>query len=217
MLIGKDGHAIELTDLHKVEKVHHPKDPEKLVIDAMIASYFKNIDRLISGTIIKKSDRTPLVQLSHVWAFKSRLIYIIMKDIADLLKDNIMDHLRQNDSKFDMLFFTQKTHVNIAMLLRDMPEAIKVLRILKSDCANLMKLKHKMHVYHQLGYCYSITKQLEKAIESFKKMLQIAWYENDESCEKEAYHHLSYSYFTLGQIEKSNYYRDRVARGTIDN
>jgi len=116
-----------------------------------------------------------------------------------------------------MLYFVQKTHTNIAMLLRDMAEAIKVLKCLKLDCESLMKYRFKMHVYHQLGYCYRIINKHEKAENAFKRMLQIAWFYNDQGYEKEAYHNLAYTYFYLGHIEKSNYYRDRLAKGTIDN
>jgi hypothetical protein len=59
-----------------------------------------------------------------------------------------MEQLREDSKKFDMLYFTQKTHSNIALAFRDVDEARKVLTSLKNICDDLCKLKHKMHVYH---------------------------------------------------------------------
>jgi len=56
-----------------------------------------------------------------------------------------------------MLYFTQKTHANIALAFRDLDEAVRVLKNLKNICDDLFKLRHKMHVYNQLGYCYRVT------------------------------------------------------------
>ena len=111
-----------------------------------------------------------------MWDIKRVPIYELLRKIAELFKDNIMEQLREDNKKFDMLYFTQKTHASIALAFRDVDEARRVLTSLKNICGDLCKLPHKMHVYHQLGYCYRITKNYDKAINCFKKMLQIAWY-----------------------------------------
>lgn len=75
-------------------------------------------------------------------------IYELLRKVADLLKDYIMEQLREDDKKFEMLYFTQKTHANIALALRDIDEARRVLKSLKNVCDDLFKHKHKMHVYN---------------------------------------------------------------------
>jgi hypothetical protein len=72
----------------------------------------------------------------------------MLKEITDLFKNHMLDQLRENDRKFEMLYLTLKTHSNIAMLFRDMAESVKVLKELKEVCNDLMKYTHKMHVYH---------------------------------------------------------------------
>jgi len=103
--------------------------------------------------------------------FKRVPIYELLRKISELFKDNIMEQLREDDKKFDMLYFTLKTHASVALAYRDVEEARRVLTSLKNICFDLFKLTHMMHVYNQLGYCYRITKNFNKAIKCFKKML----------------------------------------------
>jgi hypothetical protein len=92
-----------------------------------------------------------------VWDIKRGLIYELLRKMADLQKEYIMEQLRDDNKKFEMLYFTQKTHANIALAFRDLDEAVRVLKNLKNICDDLFKLRHKMHVYNQLGYCYRVT------------------------------------------------------------
>jgi tetratricopeptide (TPR) repeat protein len=45
-----------LKEITQVSKIRDEKDPEKPAIDAMIASYFKNLNLIISGQIVKSTD-----------------------------------------------------------------------------------------------------------------------------------------------------------------
>lgn len=65
--------------------------------------------------------------------------------------------MREDEKKFEMLYNTQKTHIEVAMLFRDIDEAVRVLKNLKYTCDEMLKLKYKIYVYSQLGYCHRIT------------------------------------------------------------
>jgi len=125
--------------------------------------------------------------------------------------------MREDSKKFDMLYYTMKTHVDAAMLFRDIAVALKVLKGMKNTCDDYFKLKHKMFVYGQLGYCHRVTSNYGKAVKCFKKMLQIAYYTNDVTNELVAYDNLAIDTFYLGHIDKSNYYKERVIRGKTEN
>ena len=83
-------------------------------------------------------------------------IFEILEKMAALFRDNILDHMRQDNSKFEVLYWTQKTHANIALSFRELQESIKVLKSLKNICEDLMKYKYKMYVYNQLGYIHRL-------------------------------------------------------------
>ena len=60
-------------------------------------------------------------------------------------------------------------------------------------------------------------KNYDKAVKSFKKMLQLAWQEKDTDMEVQAYDNLSIDYYYSGEIAKANYYNDRIMRGKTEN
>ena len=74
-----------------------------------------------------------------------------------------------------------------------------------------------MRVYAQLGYCHRLLKDHEKALSYYKKQLEIAWDEQDEEGELNAYDSMGLEYFYLGDIEKSSYYHDRMVRGKLES
>ena len=41
-----------------------------------------------------------------MWDIKRVPIYELLRKISELFKDNIMEQLREDDKKFDMLYFT---------------------------------------------------------------------------------------------------------------
>lgn len=130
-----------------------------VVIDEMLVTCFHNISKVISAKVMDVSSANQLcvTKTYDVWEIKRGLIYELLRKMADILKEYIMEQLRDDNKKFEMLYFTQKTHANIALAFRDINEAVKVLKNLKYICDDFFKLKHKMHVYNQLGYCYRVT------------------------------------------------------------
>ena len=140
--------------------MYSEKDPKLLALDQMIAFHFANMSRLLSSKVMRvNSWFHPISQVTkqpEIWAAKKGVVFDSLKRIADLLKENIMQQMREDEKKFDMLFYTQKTHVEVAMLFRDIDEAIKVLKNLKYTCDEMLKLKYKIYIYSQLGYCYRI-------------------------------------------------------------
>ena len=76
--------------------------------------------------------------------------------MSEILKDGLMEFMRENEMKFEIVYMTFKTHANIALVFKDIEEAIKVLKNLNVICDDIFKFRHKMHVYNQLGYCYRL-------------------------------------------------------------
>ena len=77
-------------------------------------------------------------------------------------------------------------------------------------------LTHKMITYKQLGYIYRLLKQHQKAINCFKKQLQLAWFNDDMIAEMQAYEGLSIDYFYAGSIQKSKYYDNKYKLGEFE-
>lgn len=130
-----------------------------VVLDEMLVTCFQNISKVINAKVmdVSSASQSCVTKAYDVWDIKRGLIYELLRKMADLQKEYIMEQLRDDNKKFEMLYFTQKTHANIALAFRDLDEAVRVLKNLKNICDDLFKLRHKMHVYNQLGYCYRIT------------------------------------------------------------
>lgn len=54
------------------------------------------------------------------------------------------------------------------------------------------------------------------AIRAFKRMLQIAWSENDHIMETKAYEYLALQYFYLQQLDKAQVYKLKAFHGDIE-
>ena len=67
-----------------------------------------------------------------------------------------------------------------------------------------------------LGFCYQEQKHYKIATRCFKKLLETAWDTDDVESEVQAYEGLGLQYFYLGELKKSNYYIDRMARGKLE-
>lgn len=74
-----------------------------------------------------------------------------------------------------------------------------------------------MFIYEQIGYTYRLMNDNEGAVKTFKKLLQLAWQEQDTAMEMTAYDNLAIDYFYLGQLSKSKYYHERTMRGKMEN
>ena len=59
-------------------------------------------------------------------------------------------------------------------------------------------------------------KEYADAILAFKRMLQIAWYENDTHQETKAYEYLALQYFYLQQLDKAQVYKLKAFHGDVE-
>ena len=74
----------------------------------------------------------------------------------------------------------------------------------------------KMATYAQLGYCYRLVRLHGVAVDYFKKMLELAWDQNNQAAEIQAYDMISMEYYHMNDIEKAKLYEDRVSRGKLE-
>ena len=51
---------------------------------------------------------------------------------------------------------------------------------------------------------------------ALKRLLQIAWFENDQANEMAAYSLIAKQYFYMSDLHKSAYYMDRAMRGKFE-
>lgn len=63
---------------------------------------------------------------------------------------------------------------------------------------------------------YQQGKEYADAIKAFKRMLQIAWYENDQHHETKAYEYLALQYFYLQQLDKAQVYKLKAFHGDVE-
>ncbi len=75
----------------------------------------------------------------------------------------------------------------------------------------------KCFAYFQMGKCYQLLKEFQKAVICFKKQLQLAWFNNSIEMEMKAYDNLAIQYFYLGELDRSKYYNDRIYRGKFES
>ena len=73
-----------------------------------------------------------------------------------------------------------------------------------------------MITYKQLGYLYRHMHNYKKATDSFKKYLQLAWFNENLDAELEAYHNLAIDYFYLGEMTKATFYDRKFTEGLFE-
>ena len=76
--------------------------------------------------------------------------------------------------------------------------------------------KEAISIYEEIGKIKQEQKDYQKAILAFKRMLQIAWIENDYASETRAYDHLAIQYFYLQQLKKAQIYKLKAFHGDIE-
>lgn len=75
----------------------------------------------------------------------------------------------------------------------------------------------KLLAYQQIGCCYRLIKQYQKALVNYKKLLQLAWAENSIEWELKAYDFIGLTYYYFGELEKSKYYHRRMWEGIFED
>ena len=57
----------------------------------------------------------------------------------------------------------------------------------------------------------------KKLLFGSNKQLELAWFEKDHNSEKSAYFNMARENFYLGDLDKANFYHDRMFRGKVEN
>lgn len=69
--------------------------------------------------------------------------------------------------------------------------------------------KSEMRAYQKMGNVLQAQGEYKYAILAFKRMLQIAWSDEDYLYEMAAYQEIGMQYYYLKDIQRTNYYCDR--------
>lgn len=106
---------------------------------------------------------------------------------------------------------------NLHFRFNDIKSAIFSYQVLKNLSEQTQNYESKMYAYKQLGSCYKLVKQYHLALVNFKKLLQLAWSENNTEWELKAYDFIGLAYYYLGELEKSKYYHKRMWEGICED
>ncbi len=105
--------------------------------------------------------------------------------------------LAKEFNEFIILIKLMKIFVLLLLKLERQDDAIRVYEFLRDICEDTQNNSISMDVYESLGKLLQESGEYEKAIVCFKKLLQIAWAENDMLMETKAYECLSIQHFYL--------------------
>ena len=109
-------------------------------------------------------------------------------------------------NEFKLLIKHIQIFAFLLLKLEKRMEAVRVYEFLRDLTEDTQQNSVAMDVYLQLGKLLQEHGEYEKAIVCFKKLLQIAWYEDNMLMETRAYECLSLQHFYLQQISKANFY-----------
>ena len=105
--------------------------------------------------------------------------------------------LAKEFNEFIVLISHMKIFVLLLLKLERQNDAIKVYEFLRDVTEDTQNNSISMDIYESLGKLLQDNGEYEKAIVCFKKLLQIAWAENDMLMETKAYECLSIQHFYL--------------------
>ena len=97
------------------------------------------------------------------------------------------------------------------------PRALPQLRSVKSFADQLGLPYEKMKAYRDMGICYQLVRKYESALVYFKKLLELAWYENNMEMELCAYDNIGKQYYYLSMLDKAAYYSNRAWHGILES
>lgn len=96
------------------------------------------------------------------------------------------------------------------------PRTLPHLRSLKSYADQAGKPLEKMSAYRDMGVCYQLVRKYETALVYFKKLLELAWVEDNMEMELCAYDNIGKQYYYMGHLDKAAYYSNRAWRGIVE-
>jgi tetratricopeptide (TPR) repeat protein len=118
---------------------------------------------------------------------------------------------------FELEFHSKKMLGDLYVELRKIDEAKAVYKHLIKIADNHQKYREQMLMFEQMGYCEHFLRRYDESIVWFKRQLELAWFEKDLEAETAAYGNMSREHFYKGDIDKANYYNDRMVRGKLEN
>lgn len=74
-----------------------------------------------------------------------------------------------------------------------------------------------MDVFDRMATLLKLMSEYDMAIVASKKLLQMAWIIGNQLFELRAYEHLAFNYFYIQNVEKAQFYSNRVVRGIIES
>lgn len=96
------------------------------------------------------------------------------------------------------------------------PRTLPHLRSMKSYADQTGQPNEKMKAYRDMGVCYQLVRKYETALVYFKKLLELAWVEDNMKMELCAYDNIGKQYYYMGLLSKAAYYSNRAWRGIVE-
>jgi tetratricopeptide (TPR) repeat protein len=99
----------------------------------------------------------------------------------------------------------------------DLPDkAIQVLEYLRDLAEDTNNNKEVILIYEAIGKLYQDKKEYNDAILAFKRMLQVAWMENDLHYETKSYEYIALQHFYLQSLSKASVYKMKAFHGDLE-
>lgn len=127
---------------------------------------------------------------------------------------NVINKLLNIDIRLALLSI--KIQGDIYIEFDDYESARKYYSILKYFAVNLELLEELMLAYECLGTTCKYLFYHEKAINYYKKQIEIAWILDNKTSELRAYDKIGIQYFYLGNKQKALYYHSRFTNGIYE-
>jgi tetratricopeptide (TPR) repeat protein len=93
-----------------------------------------------------------------------------------------------------------------SLYFNDHQRAIKSFQRLREITEDMSDPQSEMEAVYKLALCYQTTKEHSLAIIALKKILQLAWIQNNFEFEMKAYDAIAKQYYYMGEMEKAKYY-----------
>ena len=87
---------------------------------------------------------------------------------------------------------------------------------MRDAAEDIHDFEKEIDAYYKAGMTLKKTQNYEKALLVFKRMLQVAWNNNHQSAEIQAYSMIGRMYYYLGNTHKAAYYNNRSLNGLTE-
>lgn len=104
----------------------------------------------------------------------------------------------------------------INLELENFAGAIKAFQRMRDVAEDIGEKEVEMKAYRLLGKTLQNQTEHERAIFVLKRLLQVAWFQNNLNYEMKAYEMIGLQYFYMRDLAKADYYFDRFMRGKFE-